>query len=335
MEYSKDKAPVLEEILEWYNLKQAIRYIFKKHKIRKSEIKFIFEQIKIGNLAPKYKLYRSHYFKIFNSEKYRGYFSEVILPTQKLSSGEAIDLTLLGKNEPLYKMFGDFQIEGGITIEPTLLEDNCKFVVTFCFNSGVYDISLESSEIEGLFTKIQNEKIRIEFPIPSLEGAGHPLAFHEDLSRWENLDDSDYSSINEHTIFMLLNQSIRPEYDDYSDGGFICTVGYLNFDLIKDGEVGFTKIDLNEFIAKTFQPPTFNTTHIINSKNNHTSSNQSGNNARFYQIIYALCVLLSIDDGNLNDTLKLSHLPRSMFKKRGVKVSHRSSTSHPCALGDS
>ncbi len=25
---------------------------------------------------------------------------------------------------------------------------------------------------------------------------------------------------------------------------------------------------------------------------------------------------------NVNDTLKLSHLPRSMFKKRGVKVSH-------------
>ena len=24
----------------------------------------------------------------------------------------------------------------------------------------------------------------------------------------------------------------------------------------------------------------------------------------------------------VNDTLKLSHLPRSMFKKRGVKVSH-------------
>ena len=28
----------------------------------------------------------------------------------------------------------------------------------------------------------------------------------------------------------------------------------------------------------------------------------------------------SID--HVNDTLKLSHLPRSMFKKRGVKVSH-------------
>ena len=26
--------------------------------------------------------------------------------------------------------------------------------------------------------------------------------------------------------------------------------------------------------------------------------------------------------GSVNDTLKLSHLPRSMFKKRGVKVSH-------------
>ena len=26
--------------------------------------------------------------------------------------------------------------------------------------------------------------------------------------------------------------------------------------------------------------------------------------------------------GRVNDTLKLSHLPRSMFKKRGVKVSH-------------
>lgn len=25
---------------------------------------------------------------------------------------------------------------------------------------------------------------------------------------------------------------------------------------------------------------------------------------------------------DVNDTLKLSHLPRSMFKKRGVKVSH-------------
>lgn len=27
-------------------------------------------------------------------------------------------------------------------------------------------------------------------------------------------------------------------------------------------------------------------------------------------------------DRLVNDTLKLSHLPRSMFKKRGVKVSH-------------
>jgi hypothetical protein len=28
------------------------------------------------------------------------------------------------------------------------------------------------------------------------------------------------------------------------------------------------------------------------------------------------------NNGAVNDTLKLSHLPRSMFKKRGVKVSH-------------
>ena len=33
------------------------------------------------------------------------------------------------------------------------------------------------------------------------------------------------------------------------------------------------------------------------------------------EFIFVLCV-------GVNDTLKLSHLPRSMFKKRGVKVSH-------------
>ena len=31
---------------------------------------------------------------------------------------------------------------------------------------------------------------------------------------------------------------------------------------------------------------------------------------------------VSILQFTVNDTLKLSHLPRSMFKKRGVKVSH-------------
>ena len=32
---------------------------------------------------------------------------------------------------------------------------------------------------------------------------------------------------------------------------------------------------------------------------------------------------VSLDEArDVNDTLKLSHLPRSMFKKRGVKVSH-------------
>ena len=30
----------------------------------------------------------------------------------------------------------------------------------------------------------------------------------------------------------------------------------------------------------------------------------------------------AIQQAMVNDTLKLSHLPRSMFKKRGVKVSH-------------
>ena len=32
--------------------------------------------------------------------------------------------------------------------------------------------------------------------------------------------------------------------------------------------------------------------------------------------------LNSFESQHVNDTLKLSHLPRSMFKKRGVKVSH-------------
>ena len=33
-------------------------------------------------------------------------------------------------------------------------------------------------------------------------------------------------------------------------------------------------------------------------------------------------VSVAITTPTVNDTLKLSHLPRSMFKKRGVKVSH-------------
>ena len=33
-------------------------------------------------------------------------------------------------------------------------------------------------------------------------------------------------------------------------------------------------------------------------------------------------VKLALSGELVNDTLKLSHLPRSMFKKRGVKVSH-------------
>lgn len=39
-------------------------------------------------------------------------------------------------------------------------------------------------------------------------------------------------------------------------------------------------------------------------------------------IHFLLLFLLAISPICVNDTLKLSHLPRSMFKKRGVKVSH-------------
>ena len=48
--------------------------------------------------------------------------------------------------------------------------------------------------------------------------------------------------------------------------------------------------------------------HVSVDKNNNGLVSVSANN-----LANVYCV---------NDTLKLSHLPRSMFKKRGVKVSH-------------